>query len=340
MGAVRRGQLGLHDAGLFADPDLVQEHRGGACAGTDQLGQRDGLLLAGDLHRDRCGGAAGAGAGRAGGPQGQKKDLLHLRGGAGHDLLRADGLCVELAAVPDPVCGDQDLLQRVADDLRFDAGRHHDGGPHGRGLLQRLCVGIPGVVRPVFDRADRLCAGAGHGRADSRAALARHRRVCHGGMVADGDGAAAARLHAKELFLRRERVGGRGVPQNLRHASPHRTARQKGAVLPDRVLSLHRRRGHDHRQLHQHRHRPEPQHRGAGDLPAGDAGGGLWRIAGVCEALEEIHHRAADPGVHRGLLLRMPVRADAEKPAALCDSGLRRGMLPGVDPVALPLLLL
>ena len=93
--------------------------------------------------------------------------------------------------------------------------------------------GIPGVVHPVFDRADRLCAGAGHGRADSRAALARHRRVCHGGMVADGDGAAAARLHAKELFLRRERVGGRGVPQNLRHASPHRAARQKGAVLPD-----------------------------------------------------------------------------------------------------------
>ena len=176
MGVVRRGQLGLHDAGLFADPDLVQEHRGGSCAGTDQLGQRDGLLLAGDLHRDRCGGAAGAGAGRAGGPQGQKKDVLHLRGGAGHDLLRADGLCVELAVVPDPVCGDQDLLQRVADDLRFDAGRHHDGGPHGRGLLQRLCVGIPGVVHPVFDRADRLCAGAGHGRADSRAALARRSR--------------------------------------------------------------------------------------------------------------------------------------------------------------------
>ena len=149
MGAVRRGQLGLHHACLLADPDLVQGsgHRHEPGADHRRPGHR--LLFHRHLHRDGHRGPAGPGVRRAGRSEGIQEDLLPDHRGRGRHRVRPQQLHLELDAVPRRLRADEGVLSGVPDLLRFHAQRRHHRGAHGRGLLLRLRLGLHRLLHPV-----------------------------------------------------------------------------------------------------------------------------------------------------------------------------------------------
>ena len=57
------------------------------------------------------------------------------------------------------------------------------------------------------------------------------------------------------------------------------------------------------------------------------------------DAVSEERYRITDPDLHRRLFLHLSLCTDAADARAFCDSGVRRWMLPGIDSVAVTVVL-